>query len=471
MNGQADIVIGKSSVVAFDARSIQRSLIAVAKLTDKQGWTTQSGLIVVAKDDPATTASELQDYRFFLGPPDSDEKHKAVLRLLEKNGISALENEQSAICNACSEGATKVLELQRQSVRAATAVSSYAAPLLEGCGTFPPDSLRVIAKTKAVPFIEAFASDQLSEAEQDRITDALLAAADDPELCTALEFLAGFVPMNESTEFGTMQPELKADQPAIETDNRQVSNHRNDDEGVKEWTQWRGMYRDARVACLPDNPGAEVKVVWRNPLTHQGLGGIAATEDLVVFGDRDIDDTHDVWRCLDSFTGAELWQVKILAGANLDYGNSPRTTPLIHEDKVYLLGALGDLLCVDFVSGEIHWQCNLRDRFGATSELTWGYCGSPLLVDNLLIVAPGAKDASIVALDESSGDVVWKTPGSGPSYGSLIVGTFGGKKQIVGHDAISLGGWDVSSGKRLWSVVPDVPGDFNVPTPLSFDGK
>ena len=41
----------------------------------------------------------------------------------------------------------------------------------------------------------------------------------------------------------------------------------------------------------------------------------------------------------------------------------------------------------------------------------------------------------------------------------------------MGHDAISLGGWDVKTGKRLWKVIPEFTGDFNVPTPLAVNGQ
>jgi len=66
---------------------------------------------------------------------------------------------------------------------------------------------------------------------------------------------------------------------------------------------------------------------------------------------------------------------------------------------------------------------------------------------------------------------VWKSPGETAAYSSFIVGTFGGKRQIVGCDAKSIGGWDPDTGKRLWSLVPPAEGDFNVPTLISADGR
>ena len=99
-----------------------------------------------------------------------------------------------------------------------------------------------------------------------------------------------------------------------------------------------------------------------------------------------------------------------------------------------------------------------RDEFPLNEELPWGYCGSPLLTDGKLIVAPGSADASLVAIDPDSGEIVWKSPGLPPSYGSLATGVLGGVKQIVGHDSETIGGWDVETGKRLWTVEPESPG-------------
>jgi outer membrane protein assembly factor BamB len=98
-------------------------------------------------------------------------------------------------------------------------------------------------------------------------------------------------------------------------------------------------------------------------------------------------------------------------------------------------------------------------------------CSSPLLVDDKLIVNPGAKDASLVALDRLNGKLLWRTPGAPVAYASFVLGRFGGKRQIVGYDSLSLGGWDPETGKRLWILVPPSSGDFNVPTPIALEGK
>jgi outer membrane protein assembly factor BamB len=98
-------------------------------------------------------------------------------------------------------------------------------------------------------------------------------------------------------------------------------------------------------------------------------------------------------------------------------------------------------------------------------------CSTPLVVDDRLIVNPGAPDASLAALSLETGEVLWKTPGEGAAYASMILGTFGGVRQIVGYDAVSLGGWDPNTGQRLWNLLPPEKGDFNVVTPVNVNGR
>lgn len=224
------------------------------------------------------------------------------------------------------------------------------------------------------------------------------------------------------------------------------------------------------MGWLPAELPAKPQIVWKTPLTGAGLAGIAATAQHVIVADRDLLDTTDMFRCLSAETGGEQWKVFYPAIGDLDYGNSPRATPLIHEGKVYLLGAFGNLNCADLETGEILWQRDLAVEFSAEVP-TWGYCSSPLMVDGVLIVNPGGKEASVVALDPETGEVFWSTPGRPAAYSSFIVGTFGGRSQIIGYDAETLGGWDPKTGQRLWELKPGKRGDFNVPTPIAFEDQ
>ena len=195
--GRADLVIGKDSVVRADAKAAGVPVTAVASLTGKDGGTTQSGLFVVPAGDPAKQVSDLSGYRVFFGTPECDEKYAAAIELLRSSGVAVPDKIETSA--ACSDGACKTLELGT-GVRSAAVISSYAKPLLEGCGTVKKGDLRVIGETKPVPFITAFVADSLPAAERDRVSQSLLAAGTKPELCTALETLLGFVPVGATDE-------------------------------------------------------------------------------------------------------------------------------------------------------------------------------------------------------------------------------------------------------------------------------
>jgi outer membrane protein assembly factor BamB len=158
--------------------------------------------------------------------------------------------------------------------------------------------------------------------------------------------------------------------------------------------------------------------------------------------------------------------VRYFAKGNLDYGNSPRATPLIVGDLAFLYGAFGHLHCVELKTGKILWKKEVRKEFGATEEMKWGMASSPLLARGKLILNPGGPDAALVALEPKSGEVLWKSPGQPAAFGSFLLANVGGKEQLVGYDQTSLGGWDAATGKRLWTLTPENEHDFNVPTPV-----
>lgn len=186
------LIIGKQSVVVSDAKALKLKVEPIASLSDLQGKTTQTGLVVVPANDPAKEAKDLNGYRIFLGPSDSDEKHLAAISILTKANVKL--PEKLEISEACSDGACKILEFGKD-VRAAAIISSYAKPLLQGCGTIKKGDLRVVAETKPVPFITAFVGGNFSPAERKQLTSSLINVGNHPELCLALESLVGFVPL------------------------------------------------------------------------------------------------------------------------------------------------------------------------------------------------------------------------------------------------------------------------------------
>lgn len=440
--GREVIVVGERSLVVQSAKRAALPCHPVCELTDPDGNTTVAGAFVVRATDSAKELKDSSGRKIFFGLADTKENHAAVqtaLRVAAVNESPAVPEKRTAY----SDAALDVLDSQ-DNVSPVAVIPGYALRLLEGCGSITPGDLKVIGKTQPLPFITVFIGDNIAADKEQQIVKILLGIAADAKLLTAMESRAGFKPLP-----------VPAGKP-------QANVHPG-------WPDWRGPGRDGHVPRLPERLPDTVKFIWKKAAMTGGLAGLSVSDGRLILAERDFDEEHDVYRCLDAENGELLWRARFPARGNLDYGQSPRATPVLHEGRVYLLGAFGELRCLALTDGKVLWKRQLIQEFQADLP-TWGMCAPPLVVDDLLIVNPGGAKASLVALDKITGRTRWTVPGNPAAYAAFICGEFGGRRQIVGYDQHSLGGWDVKTGARLWQLVPPTEGDFNVPTPLAADG-
>lgn len=190
-DGKADVIIGKDSVVRAQAGKAKMTAVPVAALTDKEGKTTQTGLVVVAGKDPAVSAADLKGYKVLFGEAAAEEKHAAARTLFKDLGVEMPAKPDT--CPTCTDGAKAVVAAFAKEEKVAAVISSYAQPLLEGCGTVKKGDLRVVGITDPVPFIVAFVNDKLPEATRTDIQKALLGIGTEKDLLAAMETKSGFV--------------------------------------------------------------------------------------------------------------------------------------------------------------------------------------------------------------------------------------------------------------------------------------
>ncbi len=189
--GKADLIIGKESVIRHQAKENKLGVTPIASLTGKDGKTTMTGLFVIPSEDKAITLADIKGYRILFGPPNADEKHSAAFELMKVFEVP--QPKKIETCNSCSDGATKVLAMHKNGEKAVTVISSYAQPLLEGCGTIKKGDLRVLGETDPMPFVVAFVNERVSGPDRTAIHTALLSVGKAPDLCKALETKSGFV--------------------------------------------------------------------------------------------------------------------------------------------------------------------------------------------------------------------------------------------------------------------------------------
>lgn len=194
--GTFDLIIGKHSVVMSDARGKKHSILPLARLTDVNDRVDQTGLIVVRKNDLAQKVEDLKGYRILFGPAECDEKSSAVMELLKDHHVPIPDPVE--IAPSCSNAAITLMELPAD-VKAAAVISSYAEPLLEGCGKVTKGDLRVIGRSNAVPFVTMFVRESLPAKDVSEISQALEDVSLDAQLLIDMETASGFVPWDDAS--------------------------------------------------------------------------------------------------------------------------------------------------------------------------------------------------------------------------------------------------------------------------------
>jgi outer membrane protein assembly factor BamB len=245
-----------------------------------------------------------------------------------------------------------------------------------------------------------------------------------------------------------------------------------------DWPQWRGPNRDGKSADTGVSaawPSGGPKLAWKLDNVGTGYGQVAVVGDRVylVGADGKKKGAPEFVLCLSAADGKEVWKSPLdTAPAEFldQWGGGPRGTPTVAGDKLYALGASGDLVCLAVADGKRLWKKNLVTDFGG-SVPQWGYSESPLVDDGKVVVTPGGKPppgkkgrpapaappssgpaSGMVALDAATGNPVWAcTELTDPAhYSSAVVATVGGVKLYVQQTGTNAVGLRASDGKLLF---------------------
>ena len=252
------------------------------------------------------------------------------------------------------------------------------------------------------------------------------------------------------------------------------------------WPQWGGPNRDGAYpdpALAERFPEGGPKVSFRVP-AGAGYAGPAVAGGRVYIHERqnapdaatpsNAFDTKTVVvgqervRCLDSRSGKEIWAHAYDAPYKLSYASGPRCTPTVDVEggKVYTLGAMGDLLCLNLADGKVVWGKNLPKEFGASLPV-WGYAAHPLLDgDSLICLVGGSEGRLVVAFNKATGAVNWKSQSfdSGDfGYNPPVIHTLGGVRTLLVWHPKAVVGLDPSTGERFWGVPIAIKAALNAP--------
>ena len=241
----------------------------------------------------------------------------------------------------------------------------------------------------------------------------------------------------------------------------------------EDWPRWGGPRGDgtwrgpAATQKLPEKwPEAGLPVVWRKEIGG-GFGGISVSDGRAFVMDRQPKPIErERTLCFDADSGTVLWtdEYQVTYG-KLDYGNGPRVTPTIHDGRVYTLGALGHLRCLDAATGKLNWSHDCVVEFEATIPM-WGLAASPVIWHDFVIVHPGAKNGCVMAFDRLTGKEMWRVSDDPAGYGTPIIIAAPSGPQLVQWTPEHILGIEPKSGKQLWRVPYKITYGVSIATPI-----
>ncbi len=195
-------------------------------------------------------------------------------------------------------------------------------------------------------------------------------------------------------------------------------------------------------------------VLWKTAVPKKGFNSPIIWGDKIFLGGADAA-SREVY-CFNRADGKLLW-----TGKADNIQGSPSSPPRVTEDTglsapslttdgkyVFAIFATGDVIAFD-MNGKRVWAKNLGvpdNHYGHSSSLiTWA--------NKLFIQYDTNKGGKVMALDVATGNPVWETVRKCKiSWASPVLAEVDGKYQLVLTADPIVAGYDVETGKELWSV-------------------
>ena len=219
-----------------------------------------------------------------------------------------------------------------------------------------------------------------------------------------------------------------------------------------DWPQWRGPTRDNKATDfkVPATWPKELKRQWKEPVGEGEACPVMAGDRVYTFTRVGGD---EVITCLNADTGKDVWKEKYATEfrGTADAGHpGPRATPALGDGMIVTFGVNGNVYCFDAKTGKKAWETKAKSIPGFHTS------ASPLIVDGMVILYLGGdkkgEKAELTAFNLKTGDVKWTWAEQGVKYGSPVLATIAGTKQVVTLTATSLVGVSVDEGKLLWEI-------------------
>ncbi|MGB0767690.1 MAG: PQQ-binding-like beta-propeller repeat protein [Phycisphaeraceae bacterium] len=224
-----------------------------------------------------------------------------------------------------------------------------------------------------------------------------------------------------------------------------------------DWPQWRGPDRMGTLAdtrwpqTLNDK---NIQPLWRIELSPGYPGPIVSGNRVFTVETENAKD--EVVRTFDTTTREELWTQRWPGSMKVPFfarknGSWIKSTPATDGQRLYVMGMLDELVCLQAASGEVVWRVDFKERFGTRSP-QFGQACSPLIDGDAVYVQAGL---SVCKLNKLTGETIWRVLHDqrdfiGGNFSSPVIATVAGKRQLLAQTRGALCGIDLETGEVLW---------------------
>lgn len=224
------------------------------------------------------------------------------------------------------------------------------------------------------------------------------------------------------------------------------------------WPGWRGPRGDGTVRGAPNLPvdfDIAKDTVWKTKIPGVGHASPVIWEDRIFLVSADEESQARSLMCFDRISGEIKWSKGVLQSPFEDIhrlNSRASSTPVTDGERIFVSFLDGEKMFVAAydLEGNQLWQ----QRPGVFSS-KHGYCSCPVLWKNMVIVnGDHDGEAYIVALDQKSGETIWKTerPNKLRSYCTPIIREIDGRTQLILSGSESVASYDPENGTQHWVI-------------------
>lgn len=240
---------------------------------------------------------------------------------------------------------------------------------------------------------------------------------------------------------------------------------------AQDFVQWRGLDRDGKYhesGLLKSWPAEGPDLLWHFDELGEGHASAAVTKD-IIYTTGTLEAITHVFAF--SHQGKLLWKSEV-GPEWVESWPGVRTTPLIKDNKLYLMTGYGLVVCMNAENGNLLWKVDLMKDYDGRN-IQWGYCENLLIEDEKLFCTAGGEDANVVALNKNTGKLIWKSAGLGEksAYNTPDIIQRGDLRILVTMTANSILGINIENGDLLWSHAQTNKYSVHANAPLYKDGK